>query len=193
MISGGDEVGRTQQGNNNAYCQDNEISWHDWAAVDNDMLALTRALVEFRRDHPVFRRRRFFTGHPAAAGDLADIVWFRADGETMTHEDWHQGHARSVAVFLNGDVLAAQGPRLEPVHDDSYLLLFNAGAEPLTFVLPTLLGSHAWVVEFDTRLPGDGRPVTPIRHATNATTGASAGAVEVDGWSMVVLVRQSPT
>ncbi len=197
MLSGGDEMGRTQQGNNNAYCQDNEISWHDWAAVDDDLLALTRALVAFRRDHPVFRRRRFFTGHPATAGDLADIVWFRADGGTMTHDNWHEGHARSVGVFLNGEVLAAQGPRLEPVHDDSYLLLFNAGAKALKFVLPALLGLHAWAVEFDTRLPGDGRPVTPILHTTDlgphAATGVAAGAgtVEVGGWSMVVLARRS--
>jgi isoamylase len=135
MILGGDELGRTQQGNNNAYCQDNEVSWFDWDHVDEELRAFTRDLVRFRHRHPVFRRRRFFQGRPIR-GPLSDIEWFRPDGEEMTDEDWTVGYAKSLGVFLNGDAIPDPGPRGERVVDDSFFLLLNAYAEPLDFVLP---------------------------------------------------------
>ena len=108
MLSGGDEIGRTQRGNNNAYCQDNEISWHDWDAVDEDLLAFTQRLVALRKAHPVFRRRRFFEGAPAMGSTLDDIGWFRPDGDPMHPDDWHVGHARALSLFLNGNALGPQ-------------------------------------------------------------------------------------
>ncbi|MCP3987774.1 MAG: glycogen debranching protein GlgX [Actinomycetia bacterium] len=184
MICGGDEMGRTQRGNNNAYCQDNEISWTDWTHVDNDMLALTKYLIEFRRQHPVFRRRRFFTGSIVDGSPLPDIGWYKPDGSLMHHDDWQVGYARAVAVFLNGSTIADQGPRLDPVVDDSFLVLFNAGIEPLSFTIPYELTGSRWSCAIDSSLhfsqwgaEVNGRGDQPVRDW-------KAGA-----WSVVVLRR----
>lgn len=179
MISGGDEIGRTQHGNNNAYCQDNEISWYDWSSVDSEMLALTQRLVRFRAAHPVFRRRRFFTGTPEKAAVLPDIGWYRPDGLAMVHDDWHVGFARAVAVFLNGNAIAAQGPRLEPVVDNSFLVLFNGSSESISFTLPDeLLGDRWW----------------PVIDSAGETPKPAVGALEQDwkvgAWAVVVLERE---
>ena len=164
MLAHGDELGRTQQGNNNVYCQDNELSWIDWAAVDTDLLAFTRMLTELRAKHPVFRRRRFFDGLGSGPDeDIGDIVWLRPDGTIMTSEDWETGYARSLAAFLNGDAIPHPGLRGEQIVDDSFLLLFHAGHEDIGFrVPPTWLGqAWAWVV--DTAEPDvtDRTPVGP--------------------------------
>ena len=105
MLRHGDEIGHTQQGNNNAYCQDNEISWLDWEHADDQFLTFCAELVAFRSRHPVFRRRRFFEGRPIFGSDLSDIGWFRPDGAEMTPDDWNTGFAKSLGVFLNGDAL----------------------------------------------------------------------------------------
>jgi glycogen operon protein len=144
MLCAGDEIGRTQGGNNNAYCQDNEMSWVDWsrANAERNLLTFTQRLARLRSRHPVFRRRRFFQGP-------ADIAWLTPSGEEMTDEDWHAGYAKSVAVFLNGAAITEPDPRGDPVTDLKFLLLFNAGAEPITFTLPDRLGSD-WEITIDT-------------------------------------------
>ncbi|MEA2691774.1 MAG: isoamylase, partial [Acidobacteriota bacterium] len=153
MLLGGDEIGRTQGGNNNAYCQDNEVSWYDWGAVDEDLLDFTAGLIRLRREHPVFRRRRWFYGRPLHGSEVRDIGWFRPDGEEMSEEDWRQGFARSLAVFLNGGAIPGTDRRGEPVTDASFYLLFHAGDELLAFRLPGGVWGSAWVEVFDTGKP----------------------------------------
>jgi glycogen operon protein len=156
MILGGDELGRTQQGNNNAYCQDNAISFYDWSRVDEDLIAWTGALVRLRQDHPVFRRRRFFQGRPVrgdgVAGRLPDIAWFRPDGKEMTTQDWEVGYAKSLAVFLNGTTIPDPDQRGRPVVDDCFYLMFNGWENKLEFVLPPARWGRRWSVVLDTAL-----------------------------------------
>jgi glycogen operon protein len=147
MIRHGDELGHTQHGNNNAYCQDNELSWLDWEHSDADFLAFCEDLVDLRSRHPVFRRRRFFEGEPIFGGELSDIAWFRPDGEEMTDDDWQAGFAKSLAVFLNGEALPDPDPRGRRLRDDSFLLLFNAHHEDVTFVLPSAEWGRRWETE----------------------------------------------
>ncbi|MFE6780173.1 glycogen debranching protein GlgX [Streptomyces sp. NPDC057702] len=165
MLSHGDEFARTQRGNNNAYCQDNELTWVRWPRpeepADREALRMrdfTRALVWLRRDHPVFRRRRFLRGRPVPGSRdaLSDIAWFTAEGEPMRQRDWQAAHACSLTVFLNGDAISEPGPRGERVRDDSFLLLFNADSTPLTFTVPARHGP-SWRVVVDTARP-DGVP-----------------------------------
>src|ERR1700742_5097035 len=139
MICHGDELGRTQNGNNNGYCQDNELTWIDWANADAGLLEFTRAVSALRADHPVFRRRRFFSGKPVrrrGQADLPDISWFTPEGTEMTDEDWGAGFAKSVAVFLNGHGIPDRDARGQQLLDDSFLLCFNAHYEPIEFTLP---------------------------------------------------------
>jgi isoamylase len=158
MLLAGDEIGRTQGGNNNAYCQDNELSWVDWslAAAERDLLEFTEKLAELRHRHPVFRRRRFFQG-------AADILWLTPTGEEMTEADWRAGYAKSVAVFLNGAAITEPDPRGDPVTDTKFLLLFNAGAEPITFTLPEMRLGADWEVVIDTAASSqtDNPPLLP--------------------------------
>ncbi|HTQ81294.1 MAG TPA: glycogen debranching protein GlgX [Thermoanaerobaculia bacterium] len=153
MLLGGDEIGRTQRGNNNAYCQDNEISWYDWEAVDADLLDFTACLIQLRRKHPAFHRRGWFYGRSIRGSEARDIGWFRPDGEEMSEEDWQQGFARSLAMFLNGDALASLDRRGERLTDDSFYLLFNAGDEALSFRLPGGVWAGSWSAVFDTAKP----------------------------------------
>ncbi|MCA1692984.1 MAG: glycogen debranching protein GlgX, partial [Actinobacteria bacterium] len=127
MLLGGDEMGRTQGGNNNAYCQDNEISWYDWDLDDDehDLLEFTRRLVALRREHPVFHRRGFFHGRPIHGSGLADIAWFAPDGHEMTAQEWSSGRVHALGMFCNGDELAEPGPRGEHLVDESFLVLIN--------------------------------------------------------------------
>src|SRR5450631_759073 len=166
MLLHGDELGRTQQGNNNTYCQDNELSWVDWSAeaVDTDLLAFTRRLVLLRREHPVFRRRRFFQGHDVrgASGD-DEIAWFRPDGAHMGDEDWTGGYARSLAVFLNGSRLPDVDARGEQVTDESFLVLMNAHSDAVDFALPDGPFGAAWSVELDTADDTAGLATDPAR------------------------------
>ncbi len=144
MLLGGDEIGRTQHGNNNAYCQDNEISWFDWEDLDEPLLAFTRQLMALRRSHPSFHRRRWFQGQLRGR---VDIDWFRPDGEQMTDEDWRADFVRSVGIFLNGEAIAGRDPRGQRVTDDSFALLFNAHDEPIEWRLP-----HRYAKSFETVL-----------------------------------------
>ncbi|WP_367045862.1 glycogen debranching protein GlgX [Streptomyces sp. Je 1-332] len=169
MLSHGDEFARTQGGNNNAYCQDNEIAWVRWPQGESRQLEFTRAMAWLRRDHPVFRRRRFFHGRPVEGthDELSDIAWFTPEGEEMTQEDWDASQARALTVFLNGNAISEPGTRGERITDDSFLMMFNASDQPLEFVVPVNHGRQ-WEVIVDTSL-AEGVP---------PDTGAKAGAGE---------------
>jgi glycogen operon protein len=164
MLLSGDELGRTQGGNNNAYCQDNELSWLDWSAVDADLLDFTRRLIDLRRSHPVFHRRRWFDGRPLVDGDhgtIRDIGWFRPDGNQMTHDDWNVGFARTIGVALSGELIPSPGPRGERISDDDFFCVFNAHDQRLDVRLPEALHDGRWVVEIDTYDPG--RDLPPVK------------------------------
>jgi glycogen operon protein len=179
MLLAGDELGRSQGGNNNAYCQDNEISWLDWDLdeADQQLHAFTRRLIEFRHDHPVVRRETFFGGEPDAQG-LPDIWWFRPDGRRMARRDW-EVPGGPVGVFLNGDAIRSTTARGEPVHDDSLVLLFNGRHEAVELVLPPRRFGARWHVELSTTGAGDeGREYTARQ------------AVAVAERSVVVLSRR---
>ena len=150
MLLAGDEIGRTQQGNNNAYCQDNEISWLDWEHTDDELLDFTRHLIQFRKDHPIFRRRRWFQGQPIHRTGMSDITWFTPEGQEMAEENWGQGYAKSLGVFLNGEGIHSNGPQGERVLDNSFFLLFNAHDEPVTFTLPDGKWGKQWSKVIDT-------------------------------------------
>jgi isoamylase len=180
MLLGGDEMGRTQGGNNNAWCQDTEISWFDWE-VDEDARALTeftRRLIALRRDHPVFRRRQFLHGTEEEGSGLPDAWWFRTDGRRMTKRDWETAHV--VGMFLNGEEIAAPDERGQRVIDDSFLLLFNGSHEDVDFRLPPGRFGQRWVCELRTDDP-----------QTAGTTQVSAGEhITVCALSLVVLRRE---
>ncbi len=152
MLLHGDELGRTQGGNNNVYAQDNETSWMDWD-LDEDqraLLAFTRRVVALRKEHPVFRRRRFFAGGQTEDGKPADIAWFTPEGKDMSHTDWNHEFARSMLVFLNGEAIPEPDRRGAKVVGDSFLIAFNGHHEPLTFTLPDEIYGEGWIVALDT-------------------------------------------
>jgi glycogen operon protein len=204
MIAHGDELGRTQRGNNNVYCQDNELAWVDWNLDDRqrDLLSFTQKVVALRRDHPLFRRRRFFKGdaHHGGISDVGEIAWFTPGGTPMEQEDWTNGHARAVAVFINGEAILAPDKRGQRVVDDSFLMIFNAHHENIDFTVPPAEYGSWWSLIVDTAddagggsetgetySPGDVvnvrarslivccRPLQP-EGATAATAAATAGS-----------------
>lgn len=150
MLVAGDELGRTQQGNNNAYCQDNEISWIDWSKTDKELLTFTQKLIHLRKEHPIFCRRRWFQGHPIKGLGVEDIAWFLPDGTEMTEEHWSKDFAKSLAIYLNGKGIHSCGPKGEPVVDDSFYVIFNAYHEKLEFKLPVLKYAKEWITVLDT-------------------------------------------
>ena len=154
MLAHGDEIGRSQQGNNNAYCQDNPLAWLDWELDDERarLLEFTRHLVRLRRMHPVFRRRRFFAGRPDHGGEseLLDIAWFTPAGGHMDDSAWANDEARAVMVFLNGSAIVESDVRGDPIVDDSFLLLFNGHYEETVFQLPPRDFGARWTAELDT-------------------------------------------
>ena len=184
MIAHGDELGRTQGGNNNVYCQDNEISWVHWDLEEwqQELLDFTRTMIRLRRDHPVLRRRRFFSGEAGHGGesDLGEIEWLRPTGERMIEEDWTMWYARAMTVFLNGDAIAEPGPRGERIVDDSFLVLINAAAEDIEFTIPSASMPSSWVVALDTA-PCEADPRQVLR---------SGDTVVVEGRSLLFLHSQ---
>jgi isoamylase len=185
MLLHGDEIGRTQQGNNNAYCQDTELSWVDWSlAHENDALTdFVASLTAFRKEHPVFRRRRFFAGRPIGKGEeLGDIAWFTPSGEEMKEQNWDDGFGKAIAVFLNGDGITDLDQRGDPVVDDSFLMAFNAHYENIEFTLPGVTYGTEWTVVVDTTT---GEVVTE----PGKETVSAAGALTVTARSLVVLRR----
>ncbi|MDQ3944729.1 MAG: glycogen debranching protein GlgX [Actinomycetota bacterium] len=219
MVLAGDEMGRTQGGNNNAYCQDNDVSWVDWSGREeyDDLLALTARLSAFRREHPVFHRRRWFFGRtlrgsgvpgPRGVPALKDLAWFSPDGTEMSDEDWNSGFAKSLAVFLNGDAIPDPDTRGDRIIDDSFLLCFNAHHEPLRFTVPKGDFGERWVVVLDTdNLPA---PRSEAENLVGAAAGHGASPmawhpewgegepvksgeqVEVGGRSVLLLRRMDP-
>jgi len=152
MMLGGDEIGHTQSGNNNAYCQDNEISWINWelSSADREWLDFTRRLIALRKNHPVFRRRNFFQGRSIRGAGIKDILWLSPDGREMTDEEWKQDYARSLGVFLAGQGLEEQDERGQPLLDDNFLLLMNAHHEQISFFLPAPPSGASWIPLVDT-------------------------------------------
>jgi glycogen operon protein len=183
MLLHGDELGRTQQGNNNVYAQDNELSWIDWErARDFDVLTdFTSRLAALREEHPVFRRRRFFKGRPVKGTAIDDIGWFTPDGEWMSDEDWDSGFARSLSVFLNGQGIREPDTRGERVTDDSFFLLFNGHYEPMPFTLPDIGAGERWDVAIDT--------ASPLREQAESRAFKTGEPIEVDARSILVLRR----
>jgi isoamylase len=149
MLLGGDELGRTQHGNNNAYCQDNEVSWFDWAAADSELLAFTRKVIALRKAHPVFRRRRFLTGAAAAS----ELGWFTPAGNAMTEADWADESALAIAIYLDGSDEPDRAADGSPLIDDDFLVLVNAWWEPLGFTLPVTRAQETWLTALDTYDP----------------------------------------
>ena len=176
MISHGDEFGRTQGGNNNGYCQDNEITWIDWAHADTALLEFTRTVSALRAAHPVFRRRRFFDGLPVrrrGAEGMPDISWFQPDGSEMSDEDWDSGFGKSVAVYLNGQGIPGLDARGHRVTDDSFVLCFNAHHEPIEFTLPPEEFGPAWTPVIDTAAGADdGGEASPVRAGATVRVGS---------------------
>ena len=184
MIVHGDELGRTQQGNNNTYCQDSELSWVDWSSADEALMEFAASVARLRKHHPTFRRRRFFDGRPgerSADDPLPDIVWLTPSGEAMTPADWGSGFGRSVGVFLNGKGIRSTNTRGQRVVDDSFLLLFSAHDEPLEFTLPPLEYAEMWSPVIDTA--GLPNKISPVK---------AGDTVVVADKGMVVLQAYTP-
>jgi isoamylase len=185
MLLGGDEIGRTQQGNNNAYCQDNEISWYDWDNADGNLLQFTRQLIRLRRRHPVFCRRRWFQGRPIHGTDVSDIGWFTAAGQEMSEEDWSAGFAKSLGVFLNGRAIPTPDERGERIVDESFYVIFNAQHDALPFRLPEARWGTSWVTVFDTAENG----THFMREEDTGRTFRPGDTVNAQAWSVILLRR----
>jgi isoamylase len=186
MILGADELGRTQQGNNNAYCQDNETSWYPWQSADAELLEFCRRLIAFRAAHPVFRRRRWFHGRAIHGAAVEDIAWFTSDGRQMAEDHWAESYATSFAVLLNGATLPDPNPRGEPEADDTFCILLNAHREAVDFTLPggewgphwlrTLDTATGWLTTPDSFQAG-ATLRTPARSVVLLRLGSSAGEI----------------
>lgn len=150
MLLAGDEISRTQRGNNNAYCQDNEISWVNWEEADHDLLQFTCSLIHLRKHHPSFCRRRWFQGRPIRGLGVEDIAWFLPDGTEMTEAHWNYDFAKSLGIYLNGRGLHSLGPKGERIIDDSFYVIFNAHHEPLNYTLPPSKYAKTWTKVLDT-------------------------------------------
>jgi glycogen operon protein len=183
MLLGGDELGRTQHGNNNAWCQDNEISWYNWSETENSKMlhAFTKRLIALRRAHPVFRRESFLSGAERKSSGLPDAWWFRADGRRMVSSDWQQGE-HALAIFLNGLELVDPGARGQQIIDDSFLIMFNAIHEDRSFMLPRRRFGAEWALELSTAEP---------ELEAGSVTYAARTQVQVISHSIVVLKRLS--
>jgi len=182
MLLGGDEMGQTQQGNNNGYCQDNEISWFDWEHADEALLDFARNLIGFYKSHPVFMRRGWFLGRPIHGGGVEDIAWFTPEGIEMAEEHWGEGFAKSMAIFLNGKAIAYPGFRGEKITDDSFLLSFNAHYESIPFTLPGPEWGKQWVRLLDTAQGG---------FVEDEKKYAAQEEVPVESRSLVLLMRKA--
>jgi glycogen operon protein len=165
MLAGGDEIGRTQQGNNNAYCQDNELSWHDWNLdrARRDLLRFVRFLIGLRRRHPVLRRRQFFYGRRIHGSEVKDLAWFRPDGKEMTEEDWTNPHTRCFGLRLSGDAIEDVDARGRRIADDTFLIMLNAHHESVPFLLPAHRRGVRWEVVVDTRAADGRRKHAPLK------------------------------
>jgi isoamylase len=176
MLLAGDEISRTQQGNNNAYCQDNEVSWINWASADTELLDFTRKLIGLRKNHPVLCRRRWFQGQRIKGTGVEDIAWFLPDASEMTEEHWNNDFAKSLGVYLNGHGIHWVGPKGERIVDDNFYIILNAHSEELDYVLPPAKYGKQWSKILDTSYGFDGKE--PF---------AASGKITVKGRSIVLL------
>jgi isoamylase len=185
MLLGGDEIGRTQQGNNNAYCQDNEISWVDWQLDRSrrDLLGFARLMIRLRREHPVLRRRRFFYGRPIQGSEIDDLAWFRPDGKEMTEENWRDPFGRCIGLRLSGDAIPEVDAAGKRIRDDTLLILLNAHHEPLPFILPAHRRGVRWELMLDTRTRDGLRRQRPLK---------GGEPYDLDGRSLAVLRLRRP-
>jgi glycogen operon protein len=183
MLLGGDEMGRTQRGNNNAYCQDNELSWFDWEHIDESLLEFTRSVIKLRADHPIFRRRGWFQGRELHGSEVKDMAWFTPEAREMSEEDWQVGYAKSLGVFLHGAATQRPGEHGERVKDDSFYVIFNAHHEPLPFALPPQQFGGHWMRVLDTST--DALP--ELRRSRRAQQLQAGEQIEVQSRSVVVL------
>lgn len=153
MLLSGDEIGRTQGGNNNGYCQDNEISWIDWNLDPRreGLLEYTRSLISLFHEHPVLRRRHFFQGRQIHGSEVKDLAWFRPDGHEVTIDDWSNTETRCFGLMLSGNAVAEADSRGNRIRDDTLLMLFNSHYEPVPFVLPEVKRKQQWQLLLDTR------------------------------------------
>jgi isoamylase len=181
MICGGDEMGRTQQGNNNAYCQDNELSWQRWDpdAAQLGLLEFTRRVARLRREHPTFRRRRFFRGREIRGSEVKDLTWVRPDSHEMTDQEWRSGLVKCFGMVLGGDAIEEWDERGRQVRDDDFLLLLNADGAPMTFTLPPCVVASGWELVLDTDAPELGEGARAWRPGDE---------LRLEGRSMVVLI-----
>ncbi len=180
MLVAGDEMGRTQKGNNNAYCQDNEISWLDWEHMDQDLFAFTQKLIQLRKKHPAFCRTHWFSGAPVKGQHLDDIAWFLPEGQEMTKENWNHDFAKSLAVFLNGKGIHAIGQDGKPLVDDNFYILFNAHHDPLEFHFPGKKYGTQWKKILDTAWN---------RTDTDEGVYGEGQSIIVEGRSVIVLLH----
>jgi isoamylase len=180
MLCGGDEIGRSQRGNNNAYCQDNDISWYDWKLDEHreKMLAFARLLVRVRLQHPALRRRKFFQGRPIRGTNVKDIIWLRPDGHEMSDKDWNASWVRCIGVFLAGEMPGEVDKEGNPLVDNSLIILLNSNNDSVEFRMPELKAK--WHIEVDTGAPS----VRP-----GETTVNSGEIVEVAGRSVILLTQ----
>lgn len=181
MLLAGDEIGRTQQGNNNSYCQDNEISWIDWEHADKELLAFTSKLIHLRKKHAAFSRKNWFKGEPVKGNGIEDIAWFQPDGSQMTAEHWNQDFAKSIAIFLNGQGIHAVNSEGVEVVDDSFYIIFNAHHETIEYKLPSAEYGKDWKLVIDT---------ARADQENNDHTYQSEEVVKVDGRSVILLQHQ---
>jgi isoamylase len=182
MLLSGDEIGKTQQGNNNAYCQDNEISWIDWLKKDEDLLDFTKRVIQIRKEHPVFCRRGWFQGRPFKGKGLEDIAWFLPEGDDMTEKNWAVDFAKSLAIFLNGKGIHFPGPQGEKIVDDNFYVIFNAHHESLYYKLPDVKYGKSWSKILDTSLDS---------FSTDETVYQPLSVIEASG--RAILLLQSKT
>ena len=173
-----------QQGNNNAYCQDNELSWYDWDSADTALLKFTQDLIQLRTEHPVFTRRRWFQGRPIRGHEVSDIGWFTPGGTEMSDQDWQTGFAKSLGVFLNGSAIRQTDERGRHLVDDSFYVMFNAHSEPVEFVLPESKWGEQWTIALDTNDVPEHLVVDKVGRQL-----AAGEHLHVQGWSLVLLRR----
>jgi glycogen operon protein len=181
MLSHGDEIARTQEGNNNAYCQDNELTWMNWdlSPSKQELLAFTRKVFGIRQRNPVLRRRSFFHGHPVDDTGHKDLAWYRPDGKEMTEEDWHNGNAHVVGMLINGDASDETDERGRPVKGDTLLLLLNGGPDTVQWMLPAVEGGPTWIALVNT--------------AADETPGLTEGPLTLAPYSLVLLSHTTDT
>ncbi|HET7899120.1 MAG TPA: glycogen debranching enzyme GlgX, partial [Flavisolibacter sp.] len=178
MIVAGDEIGRSQGGNNNAYCQDNEISWIDWEGADTELLTFTKKLTHFCKRHTVFNRRKWFKGQAYKGVGLEDIAWFRPDGLEMNEENWREDFAKTLGIFMNGKAIPSPGPLGEKIVDDNFFVIFNAYHDNLKFKLPPQKFGRKWMKVLDT---------AQNYFEETGDTFSAGKLIEVEGRSVVVL------